>query len=71
VSWVWECDAELGQHVDSGFDQRVAAVVIEQAAGDLFELLVANDFWIFRSDFVAHTRWVVQVMLSLGQVMPD
>jgi hypothetical protein len=36
---------------------RDAEVVIEQAAGDFFELLVADDFRIFRSDFVAHTRW--------------
>ena len=48
-------DAGLGQHVDSGFDQRVAAVVIEQADGNFFELLVADDFRILRSDFVAHT----------------
>ena len=48
------CDAGLGQHVDSGFDQRVTAVVIEQTAGNFFELLVADDFRILRSDFVAH-----------------
>ena len=47
-------DAGSGQHVDSGFDQRVAAVVIEQTARDFFELLVADDFRICRSDFVAH-----------------
>ena len=48
--------AVLGQHVDGGFDQRVAAVVVEQAARNFFELLVADDFGAFRSDFVAHSK---------------
>ena len=34
----------LGKDVDSRFDQRVAAVVVEQAAGNFFKLLVADDF---------------------------
>ena len=51
----------LGKDVDGGFDQRVAAVVIEQAARNFFELLVADDFGIFRSDFVAHSRCRVEV----------
>ena len=50
-------DAGLGQHVDSGFDQRVTAVVVEQTAGNFFELLVADDFRVLRSDFVAHRIW--------------
>ena len=52
-------DVELiggsGQYVDGCFDQRVAAVVIEQAAGNFLELLVADDFGILRSDFVVHS----------------
>ena len=44
----------LGEDVDGGFDQGVADVVVEQATGDFFELLVADDFGIFGSDFVAH-----------------
>jgi hypothetical protein len=44
----------LGKNVDSGFDQGVADVVVEQAARNFFELLVANNFRILRSDFVAH-----------------
>ena len=61
----------LGEHVDSGFDQRVAAVVIEQTAGDFFELLVANDFRILRSDFVVHGRWIVEVVVGFRIVLPD
>ena len=44
-----------GQYVDGCFDQRVTAVVVEQAAGDFLELLVADDFGIVRSDFVVHS----------------
>jgi hypothetical protein len=44
----------LGEDVDGGFDQGVADVVVEQAARNFFELLVADYFGIFGSDFVAH-----------------
>jgi hypothetical protein len=44
----------LRKDVDGGFDQRIAAVVIEQTAGNFFELLVADDFRILRNDFVVH-----------------
>ena len=54
MGWSWV--VLLGEDVDSGFDQRVADVVIEQAARHFFKLLVADDFWILRSDFVAHGR---------------
>jgi hypothetical protein len=58
----WECvRVGSGEHVDSGLDQRVAAVVIEQTAGDFFELLVADDFRALRNDFVAHSRCLVEV----------
>ncbi len=50
-----ELVAGLGQNVDGCFDQRVTAVVVEQAAGDFLELLVADDFGIVRSDFVVHS----------------
>jgi hypothetical protein len=55
------CVFQLREDVDGGFDQRVAAVVIEQAARNLFELLIADDFGILRSDFVAHSRSGVEV----------
>jgi hypothetical protein len=42
------------ENVDSGFEDGLAVVVIEDAAGNFFELLVADDFGILRSDFVAH-----------------
>jgi len=48
--------------------RRVARVVIEQTVGDFFELLVANDFRIFRSDFVVHRivfAWSVFVAVFL------
>ena len=54
VSWFWIVAPCLGQHVHGRLLARDAEVVIEQAAGDFFELLVADDFRIFRSDFVAH-----------------
>ena len=44
VLWSWV--AVLGEDVDRRFDQRVAAVVVEQAAGNFFKLLVADDFGI-------------------------
>jgi hypothetical protein len=69
----------LGKDVDGGFDQRVAAVVIEQAARNLFELLIADDFGILRSDFVAHSisiDWIrfinfdiVVSLLSVGSIL--
>ena len=52
MGWSWV--VLLGKDVDSGFDQRVADVVVEQATRNFFELLVADDFWILRSDFVVH-----------------
>jgi hypothetical protein len=64
-------DAGLGQHVDSGFDQRVAAVVIEQTAGDFFELLVADDFRILRSDFAAHRIGIVWSAFVVAVVIFD
>jgi hypothetical protein len=51
-----DCFVVLSKNVDGSLDQSVAAVVVEQAAGNFFELLVANDFRILRSDFVAHSR---------------
>ena len=51
---VWSWFFGLGKNVDGGFDQGVANVVVEQAARNFFELLVADDFGILRSDFVAH-----------------
>ena len=44
----------LGEHVDGRFEDRLAVVVIENAAGNFFELFVADNFRILRSDFVAH-----------------
>jgi hypothetical protein len=61
----------LGKHVYGSLDQRIAAVVIKQTAGDFFELLVANDFRALRSDFVAHGRWIVEVVVGFRIVMPD
>ena len=52
----------LGEDVDSGFDQGVADVVVEQTARNFFELLVADDF---RSDFVAHFRCGVELEVVL------
>jgi hypothetical protein len=52
VSWSWFFG--LGKNVDGGFDQGVADVVVEQTARNFFKLLVADNFRIFRSDFVAH-----------------
>jgi hypothetical protein len=43
-----------GENVDGGFEDGFAVVVIEDAAGNFFELLVADDFGILRNDFVAH-----------------
>ena len=54
----------LGEDVDGGFDQGVADVVVEQAAGDFFKLLVADDFGVFRSDFVAHGRCGIEVKVD-------
>ena len=59
-SWV----VLLGKDVNGGFDQRVADVVVEQAARHFFELLVADDFWILRSDFVAHGRYGIRVKVD-------
>jgi hypothetical protein len=55
---VWSWFFGLGKNVNRGFDQGVADVVVEQAARNFFELLVANNF---RSDFVAHFRYGVLV----------
>jgi hypothetical protein len=44
----------LGGHVDGRFEKRLAIVVIENAAGDFFELVVADDFRILRNDLVVH-----------------
>ena len=55
----WSLVVLLGKDVDGGFDQRVADVVVEQAARHFFKLLVADDFGIFRSDFVAHIVGIV------------
>ena len=52
VSWSWFFG--LGKNVDGGFDQGVADVVVEQTARNFFKLLVADNFRIFGSDFVAH-----------------
>jgi hypothetical protein len=46
----------LGKHVNGRLDEGVAVVVVEQAAGNFFELLVADDFRILRNDFVAHGK---------------
>jgi hypothetical protein len=45
----------LGKHVNGPLDEGVAVVVVEQAAVNFFELLVADDFGIVRSNFVAHS----------------
>jgi len=42
----------LGKDVDGSFEQRLAVVVVKDATGDFFELLVADDFRIL--DLVAH-----------------
>ncbi len=46
----------LREDVNSCLDEGVAAVVIEQSAGNFLELLVADDLRIFRCNFVAHGR---------------
>jgi hypothetical protein len=56
--------AVSGKDVNGGFDQRVADVVVEQAARHFFKLLVADDFGIFRSDFVAHGRYGIEVKVD-------
>jgi hypothetical protein len=66
--WVWDRVSGLRKNVDGGFDQRIAAVVIEQTAGNFFELLVANDFRIL--DFVAHGRWIVEVEVVVEGLGP-
>ena len=58
---VWSWFFGLGKNVDSSFDQGVADVVVEQAARNFFELLVADNFRILRSDFVAHFRCGVEL----------
>ena len=50
----WDARIGLREHVYGRLLACNAEVVIEQTAGDFFELLVADDFRIFRSDFVAH-----------------
>jgi hypothetical protein len=55
---VWSWFFGLRKNVDGGFDQGVADVVVEQAARNFFELLVADNF---RSDFVAHFRCGVEL----------
>ena len=56
MDWSWV--VLLGEDVDGGFNQRVADVVVEQAARNFFKLLVADNF---RSDFVAHFRCGVEL----------
>jgi hypothetical protein len=51
----------LRKHVHGRFDEGIAAVVIEQTAGDFFELLVADGFRTLRNHFVAHSRSGVEV----------
>jgi hypothetical protein len=62
MDWGWV--VLLGEDVDGSFDQGVADVVVEQAAGDFFKLLVADDFGILRNDFVAHGRCGVEVKVD-------
>jgi hypothetical protein len=50
----WDARIGLSEHVYGRLLACDAEVVIEQTARDFFELLVADDFRIFRSDFVAH-----------------
>jgi hypothetical protein len=50
----WDARIGLREHVYGRLLACDAEVVIEQTARDFFELLVADDFRIFRSDFVAH-----------------
>ena len=54
VCWFWMVEPDLRQHVYGRLLACDAEVIIEQTAGDFLELLVADDFRIFRSDFVAH-----------------
>ena len=44
----------LRKDVYGRFDEGVADVVVEQTARNFFKLLVADNFRIFRSGFVAH-----------------
>jgi hypothetical protein len=44
----------LRENVNGRFQKRLAVVVIENATGDIFELLVADGFRALRNDFVAH-----------------
>ena len=50
----WDARIGLSEHVYGRLLACDAEVVVKQTAGDFFELLVADDFGIFRSDFVAH-----------------
>src|ERR1700733_5467570 len=45
-----------GEDVHGRLQNGVANVVVEQAARNFFQLLVADDFRSDRSDFVAHSK---------------